>query len=725
MKKLLSGLLLFAAGAAWASTNLVNATYIYADFQLTPQALLRITQTPLAPFADYGGNTLLTPQPIYQLTSPSGSATFSNTVAGYAYRIQLDTIHGSTIRTCGYPATVSGNVNGRDYLGDIHAMSFYYLYSTNPIAPAAVTNFDTRSLEMDGDLFTFGGAQVVFPSDNFIDNDGYHANAGLSQTFSTTDGKFDAGGSDGHLNWAGLANGNGGGVTNIPLRVAGAGITLTTPGGTNVLTVTATGGGATFTNFPAVLDSETWSWENETNQPIAYSSLVSKGWYPLGASLSLYNTLTNVLCITNEGWGGSIVCKGIGQPALYLYKGFDPLSPKRIRGVSVKFLFSTAYANVYNYAYAFTRYPVLIASPASPVDATFRTFGVPVGPTFHLQYIAASGYYAVDIFTNGLGTVYTNEDTLGRNWIMQQGRSGGSYYYPPTELDIGQYPQTNTVMTCGWELMSESAVRVFQTGASDVIRTVDYLTNVFTSITNVVVETFPIDNGGTAMQGQAAIQSITVFYSPRTVWPSGLYLTTNGPQSISYSARATNTATTSLTVSGAWPGQINSNAPAQSGNGTTNYNFHEFNTNTVNGSWMIRGTNMGIVGTNATGPNQRFDITNGAATYQGTVTASAFIGSFGAITNSCTWSNLQEVATSADITMSASGKDVLAVTPGANINVILPAAGLYIGHEKRILCVSAGAFVITVKDSGGNVRMTLPDATGFTCAWLTGGWFKE
>jgi hypothetical protein len=140
---------------------------------------------------------------------------------------------------------------------------------------------------------------------------------------------------------------------------------------------------------------------------------------------------------------------------------------------------------------------------------------------------------------------------------------------------------------------------------------------------------------------------------------------------------------------------------------------------------MIRGTNMGIVGTNATGPNQRFDITNGAATFQGTVTASLFIGGLGYVTNSCTWSNLQEVTMSGDITMAASGKDILVVTPDANRNITLPAAGLYIGHEKRILVQGGTAFVITVKDSGGNVRMTLPDATGFTCVWLTSGWFKE
>lgn len=114
------------------STNAINVTWTFTDFNLTAQAVVRATQTPLQPFADYNG-AILTAAPRALVTSTNGSVTFSNTVPGYAYRIQLDTAYGSTIRTSGFPAQLTGNVNGRDYLGDVHAMTFYYLYTTNGV----------------------------------------------------------------------------------------------------------------------------------------------------------------------------------------------------------------------------------------------------------------------------------------------------------------------------------------------------------------------------------------------------------------------------------------------------------------------------------------------------------------------------------------------------------------------------------------------------------------
>lgn len=119
----------------------VDPSYTFTDFNLTAQAVRKVTQTPLQPFADYNG-AILTANPVSQTTSGAGSVTFSNTVAGYAYRIEIATAYGSTVRTCGYPASVSGPVNGRDYLGDIKAQYFYYLY----VSPGTLvsTNFPTN-----------------------------------------------------------------------------------------------------------------------------------------------------------------------------------------------------------------------------------------------------------------------------------------------------------------------------------------------------------------------------------------------------------------------------------------------------------------------------------------------------------------------------------------------------------------------------------------------------
>ncbi len=132
----------------------VDPTYTFQDFQTTPQAVRKITQTPLKPMADYGG-AILSAKPSSQNTSGAGSATFSNTVAGYAYRIQLDTPYGSTIRTCAYPATLTGPVTASVYLGNLVGQDFYYLY---PV-PSLATNYDTAT---DGQLMSKSGDKIKF-----------------------------------------------------------------------------------------------------------------------------------------------------------------------------------------------------------------------------------------------------------------------------------------------------------------------------------------------------------------------------------------------------------------------------------------------------------------------------------------------------------------------------------------------------------------------------------
>lgn len=188
MRKVFALLAVLSTVPAIAGT--VHPTYTFTDFSLTAAAVKRVTQLPLTSFADYNG-AILTASPVSQVTSGVGAVTFSNTVAGYSYRVTLDTAYGSTVRTCGYPSTVSGPVNGRDYLGEIKGMTFYYLYGmasnlvgTIPLAnlpagvvtnnysiPATFSNNvtidDTHTLTARGNLVvsntaTFGGGGIGF-----------------------------------------------------------------------------------------------------------------------------------------------------------------------------------------------------------------------------------------------------------------------------------------------------------------------------------------------------------------------------------------------------------------------------------------------------------------------------------------------------------------------------------------------------------------------------------
>jgi hypothetical protein len=105
----------------------VDVYYRWTDFNANSATGRKVVQTPLQPFADHNG-AILTPTPIAMTNDANGVATFSNTIPGYAYRIQLYTPNGITTRTSGFPSTLTGYVNGRDYLGDFHNMAFYYLY---------------------------------------------------------------------------------------------------------------------------------------------------------------------------------------------------------------------------------------------------------------------------------------------------------------------------------------------------------------------------------------------------------------------------------------------------------------------------------------------------------------------------------------------------------------------------------------------------------------------
>ena len=129
---------LLCAIPAYAQSGL-NVTYTFTDFTSAPASINRIILTPLQPFADYNG-AILTGSSITGVTGTNGSYTFTNVVPGYTYRVELDSPFAVTTRTNGFPAGLSGNVNGRDYLGVIvNPQIFAYLYLTNSSGGAAIT----------------------------------------------------------------------------------------------------------------------------------------------------------------------------------------------------------------------------------------------------------------------------------------------------------------------------------------------------------------------------------------------------------------------------------------------------------------------------------------------------------------------------------------------------------------------------------------------------------
>lgn len=166
MRKFLFLFLMMSLSAGAFTTNTVDVSFTFTDFGLNPQSVTRTAWTPLAQFADYAGN-ILAANPQTQVTAGSGSVTYSNQVPGYAYRIELDTVFGSTVRTCGIPVTVVNQaVNGLIYLGNIGGLAnggahtFYYLY-------AGPSTLVTTNLGSSGQVYSWLNAGT-----------GYWSNAG-------------------------------------------------------------------------------------------------------------------------------------------------------------------------------------------------------------------------------------------------------------------------------------------------------------------------------------------------------------------------------------------------------------------------------------------------------------------------------------------------------------------------------------------------------------------
>ena len=115
MRKILA-LLFFCSAALAAVAQTVNVTYNVADFTTAPVTGRRIVLTPLSAFATYSGS-LLSAQPLTGVTGTNGSYTFSNIVSGYTYQLEVDTPYSRLYWTNGFPSGLSGNVNGKAYLG--------------------------------------------------------------------------------------------------------------------------------------------------------------------------------------------------------------------------------------------------------------------------------------------------------------------------------------------------------------------------------------------------------------------------------------------------------------------------------------------------------------------------------------------------------------------------------------------------------------------------------
>src|SRR5688572_8812887 len=130
-------ILLFSVLFSVSAFSQINITYSAQDFSLSTNGLLRISITPIAKAGDYT-NTFLLPTPLRPDTFTNGVAVFSNKVPGYAYSVAFETTFSTTRRTNFFPTTLTGNVNGIDYIGhtlgfarDGSVIDFAYLYPSN------------------------------------------------------------------------------------------------------------------------------------------------------------------------------------------------------------------------------------------------------------------------------------------------------------------------------------------------------------------------------------------------------------------------------------------------------------------------------------------------------------------------------------------------------------------------------------------------------------------
>ena len=107
---------LLLAGRLHCSSQTVNATYNFADFTGSPQAVKRVQITPIQPIGLVGTNIVF-PTTITRQTSTAGVLTVSNLYNGFSYRVILQDANGGSIGqlTNWFGTNVTGNVNASAY----------------------------------------------------------------------------------------------------------------------------------------------------------------------------------------------------------------------------------------------------------------------------------------------------------------------------------------------------------------------------------------------------------------------------------------------------------------------------------------------------------------------------------------------------------------------------------------------------------------------------------
>lgn len=122
----------------------LNVTYNLANFSSQPQAIKQVKMFPLVAVGTNGSGSILVPIPMTQLTSFSGSLTYSNIVPGYSYRVWLlgDEDRPVATFTNYFPPNLSGTVNAANYLGFTNAPAFGFYFPvglyTNVVAGSNV-----------------------------------------------------------------------------------------------------------------------------------------------------------------------------------------------------------------------------------------------------------------------------------------------------------------------------------------------------------------------------------------------------------------------------------------------------------------------------------------------------------------------------------------------------------------------------------------------------------
>lgn len=138
--------LVFGVCGLPAASLTVNPSYTVTDFGLNTNSIRRVTLTPIAPAGDYT-NAILVRRPLTPETYTNGVATFTNIVSGYAYQLTIESTFAPTRRTNFFPSTLSGDINGGDYLAwiagfaaDGSVLQWAWLNPTNLSTGLSLTN---------------------------------------------------------------------------------------------------------------------------------------------------------------------------------------------------------------------------------------------------------------------------------------------------------------------------------------------------------------------------------------------------------------------------------------------------------------------------------------------------------------------------------------------------------------------------------------------------------